>query len=388
MPPRRPDTPGNALAVPESSDVIPVLRPSGSEALDDNTPRAGKPWFRRLTRKQYVIAGIAGVLLISTASYFIFKKDPPPPAPVVKQEEPPPPPPPTTEPSRLTGVEIPIELNKLPVTGVMIENSPDARPQAGLNDAGIVFEAISEGGITRFLALYMEDQPDYIGPVRSVRPYYLDFLVPFDAAIAHAGGSAEGLAQIRNEGIKDIDHSPNAGAYQRVSSRFAPHNLYTSRAKLLERHNARGYTASTFTGYPRKDKETPLNPPTARGIDLAISRPLYNVRYDYDGNTNSYKRVMGGQPHIDERSGAQASPKVVVAIVANRSQSGIYSVYQTTGSGPVFVFQDGGLVEGIWEKPDRKSPYVFKLPDGQPLKLNPGRTWITLVTPGAVKHTP
>lgn len=346
-------------------------------------------WKSLSAKKRIALLVFAGIIS-SGATYgalAIFTPDPPQPAPVViapKKE----PPKPTTEASRLTGLQITPELNKLPVTGVMIENSPDARPQAGLKDAGVVFEAIAEGGITRFLALFMEDQPDYIGPVRSVRPYYLDFLVPFDAAIAHAGGSAEGLAQIRNEGVKDLDHSGSGGTYQRVSNRFAPHNLYTSRAKLLELQNRKGYTTSTFTGYARKEKETPLATPTVRTIDFAISRALYNVHYDYDATTNSYNRVMGGQPHTDERSGQQITPKVVVAIVTNRGQNGIYSVYQTTGKGAVYVYQDGGVVEGTWEKADRKSPYVFKLADGKILALNPGRTWITMVTPGAVKHAP
>lgn len=366
---------------------------SGSESVKAKRPNALRTFIRRwksFSKKQRIGLLIAfGAILIglTVGALALFTPDPPLPKPPViapKVE----PPKPTTEASRLTGVQISPELNKMPVTGVMIENSPDARPQAGLKDAGVVFEAIAEGGITRFLALFMEDQPDYIGPVRSVRPYYLDFLAPFDAAIAHAGGSAEGLAQIRSEGIKDLDHSGNGATYQRVSNRFAPHNLYTSRAKLLELQNRKGYTTSTFTGYPRKEKETPIAVPTAKSVDFDISRALYNVHYDYDAATNSYKRVLGGQPHTDERSGEQIAPKVVIAIVTNRSQNGIYSVYQTTGAGTVMVFQDGGLVEGTWEKPNRKSMYTFKTADGKPLSLNPGRTWITMVTPGAVKHTP
>ena len=78
-----------------------------------------------------------------------------PAAVIAPAPEPEPAPVPTTKPSRLTGVEVAIKLNKRPVTGIMIENSPDARPQAGLLDAGVVYEAIAEGGITRFLAVYL-----------------------------------------------------------------------------------------------------------------------------------------------------------------------------------------------------------------------------------------
>lgn len=406
MPPvrREPLVDGQEPAGPQTTDT-PVVEQPDNGAMDGQPPfadpsnpvkkkrgglKALADRWKSLGKKQRIaVIGLTGAIIIgaTAGAMAVFIKDPPPPEPPViapKVE----PPKPTTEASRLTGVQISPELNKLPVTGIMIENSPDARPQAGLGEAGIVFEAQVEGGITRFLALYMEDQPGHIGPVRSVRRHFLDFLVPFDAAIAHAGGSAVGLAQIRDEKIKDIDHGANAGAFQRVSSRFAPHNLYTNRAKLLESHNARGYNTSEFTSYPRKEKEEPLKVPAAKSIDLTISRPLYNLHYDYHAATNSYNRVMGGQPHTDEKSGAQLSPKVVIALVTERGQDGIYSIYRVTGGGEVFVFQDGGIVKGTWTKADRKSPYVFKTADGKPLLLTPGRTWITLVTPGAVKHAP
>ncbi len=319
---------------------------------------------------------------------------------------------PTTEPSRLTGVTVPIEVNKRPVTAIQIENSPDARPQSGMLDAGVVFEAIAEGGITRFNVVYLEGQPGYIGPVRSIRPYYIDLFLPFDASIVHAGGSAEGLAKIRDLGVKDIDHGANGGAFQRVSDRFAPHNLYTSMAALDTVSQQRGYKTSTFTSYPRK-KESPLQAvkpaakppsqkttdkkpvtapppaPTAKTIDLAISSVLFNVHYDYEAATNSYLRSMGGVPHTDQRSGAQLKPKVVIALVMGRSQSGIYSVYQTSGTGEMFVFQDGQLQKGTWTKGGPKDQFVFTDAASKPLKLNPGQTWVTLVSaPNQVTSAP
>jgi hypothetical protein len=261
----------------------------------------------------------------------------------------------------------------------MIENSPDARPQSGLRDAGVVYEAIAEGGITRFLALFQTEQPDYIGPVRSVRPYYLDFLVPYDAPVAHAGGSAEALAQVRNEGIKDLDQFANSGAYQRVSSRFAPHNLFTSRKQLLDLQTSKGWGTSTFTGFARKE-EAKVATPNATSISFTISSSLYNPHYDYDAATNTYKRSEGGAAHTDERSGAQLSPKVVVALVIPHSYAGIYSVYNVNGSGEMFVFQDGTITHGTWSKANRKSQFVFTGDDSQPLKLNPGQTWVSLVS--------
>jgi hypothetical protein len=292
---------------------------------------------------------------------------------------------PTTEASRLTGVQIDPALNKQPVTGIMIENSPDARPQSGLQSAGVVYEAIAEGGITRFLALYLEGQPDYIGPVRSVRPYYLDFLMPYDASVAHVGGAPQALSDIKTLGVRDLDQFANSGAYQRITTRYAPHNVYTSIANLNKLEAAKGYSTSTFTGFTRK-KDAPSKTPNATSIDFAISSYLYNVHYDYDAPTNSYKRSEGGKPHTDEKSGVQLEPKVVVALAMGRGidTDGQHTDYTATGSGHMYVFQDGMVQEGTWSKADRKSQFVFTDSNGAVLKLNAGQTWISVVDTGTV----
>ncbi|MGH9856995.1 MAG: DUF3048 domain-containing protein, partial [Acidobacteriota bacterium] len=241
-------------------------------------PQAWLDWFYHLSRnkKILVVSALVGLLLVISTLiwYFAIRAEPapPPPPPVVKEE----PPAPTIYRSQLTGMEVSKELSVLPVTGVMIENSPDARPQAGLQQAGVVFEAIAEGGITRFLTLFQESKPEYIGPVRSVRPYYLDFLKPFDAPIAHAGGSGAALSQLRSQKFKDLEAFQNPNYYQRVSNRYAPHNLYTGRSKLLELQKKKGWTKSKFTGFARKEKEEPAETPTAKTISLAISGFYYN----------------------------------------------------------------------------------------------------------------
>ncbi len=355
------------------------------------TATSGKKWWHvfhwrhtHLSKPKWALLMIGLILAIVLAvfgAYKIFKhltyqtpqqKQ----AAVVKKA----PPKPTTEPSRLTGVLISPELNKRPVTGVMIENSPDARPQSGLKDAGVVFEAIAEGGITRFLALYLEGQPDYIGPVRSVRPYYVDWAMTFDASIAHAGGSPDGLARIRDVGARDLDEFANAGGYRRVSNRYAPHNLYTSMGDLDALNRNKGYTSSSFTSWPRKaDKKATA--PNASSIDFAVSGFLYSPHYDYNAETDSYWRHEGGQPHKDERSGMQLNPKVVIAMVMDYSLAGdgLHSQYNTIGSGHVYVFQDGTVTEGTWQKTDEKAQITFTDSAGAPIKFNAGQTWLTMV---------
>jgi hypothetical protein len=353
----------------------------------------GKISFKHASKKQKIIGGvIIAVLLIAggggiyALTKHLNKRETP--APAVQAQKKPEPPKPTTEASKLTGVQVNPDINKRPIVSIQIENSPDARPQSALNQAGVVFEAIAEGGITRFNASFLDNQPDYIGPIRSVRPYYVDMVAPFDPVFVHAGGSADGLAQIRNQGIKDLDHGANGGAFQRVSDRFAPHNLYSSMAELDKVIAQRGYTASNIKSYPRKE-EKKGQPVAAGKIDIAMSSALYNVHYDYDPASNTYKRVLGGKPHTDHRSGEQISPKVVVTLSMSYSQNGIYSVYQDTGEGQMYVFQDGQVQQGTWKKAGPKEQFEFIGADGKPLALNAGQTWFTLVkAPNNVTYTP
>lgn len=343
------------------------------------------------TKKQKIIAGIIiAVILVGGAGgvFALTREDTP--APATKQSAPAAAEPakPTTEASRLTGVQVQPEINKRPVTSIQIENSLEARPQSGLKEAGVIYEAIAEGGITRFNASFLETQPDYIGPVRSVRPYYAALVAPFDPIFVHAGGSADGLAKISQLGLKDLDHGANGAAFQRIGQRAAPHNLYTSTAALDKASQGRGYTSSDVKSLPRK-AEQPGQPITAKAIDLNMSSAQFNVHYDYDPVTNSYLRTMAGKPHTDEPSKTQLAPKTVVALVMNYSQNGIYSVYQTTGSGKAVIFQDGVATLGTWNKSGDKEQFTFTGDDGKPLSLNAGQTWFTLVkNPGAITYVP
>jgi len=297
---------------------------------------------------------------------------------------------PPTEANKLTGVQVDPAVNKRAVTAVMIENSPESRPQSGLKDAGVVFEAVAEGGITRFVALYQDTQPDYIGPIRSVRPYYIDWFMPFDGSIAHVGGSPQALADIKSLGAKDLDQFANSTYYTRINSRSAPHNVYSSIAKLNELMNKKGYTSANFTGFERK-KDAASTTPTAKTVNLNISSALFNVKYEYDTATNTYKRSVGGVAHTDERSKAQLTPKTVVAIVMTRGidKDGQHTAYTTTGSGKMYVFQDGVVTEGTWSKASRTAQWKFADANGKSITLNAGQTWISMVDkPTSVTYQP
>ncbi len=340
-------------------------------------------WTKNLTKKQKIILGVITLILLcgacASAVWLINKQAEPLPSATASKKS-------TEGPSRLTGIKIKNELITKQVTGVMIENSPDARPQAGLIDAEIVYEAVAEGGITRFLALYQTKDSKYLGPIRSVRPYYLDWLVPYQAAIAHVGGAPEALAQIKSQNIKDLDQFNNPDSYNRVGNRYPPHNVYSSTAKFESLEKQKKYTESKFDGFERDKKEKPLEKPKIKSINISLSGPLYDVAYKYNKKTNSYDRILAGSAHKDEKSGKQISPKVVIAIEIKRTQNGIYSVYAVNGGGTVRVYQNGTVIIGKWSKKNRKSEIILKDKTGNPIKLAPGKTWITAVEPGKVKH--
>lgn len=301
--------------------------------------------------------------------------------------------PPTVYKSPLTGLPTDEASTTRPVTAVMIENSIDARPQSGLQEAGIVFEAIAEGGITRFAALYQEAKPANFGPIRSARPYYVQWVKGYDARYIHSGGSGEALALIQSLGVKDMDH----GRYSeriasRVSSRYAPHNVYTSMERADALGTELGYTSSKFTPFERKaDAETKAGQTyTAKNINFDISGANYNTSYAYDPATHTYARVLAGRPHTDQDSGKQITPKVVVALITEYGihPDRIHSVYRTTGTGEILVFQDGQITKGTWKKDSAESSLLFLGADGKNLPINAGQTWITAIPSGRVTYTP
>jgi hypothetical protein len=281
--------------------------------------------------------------------------------------------------SPLTGLATEETATKRHVTAIMIENSPDARPQSGLKDAGVIFEAVAEGGITRFIALYQEGRPGLIGPVRSVRPYYVEWAAGFDPAVAHIGGSARALQMIRSGSYGvDLDQFFNASSYWRTSDRRAPHNVYTDSDKLDALATAKGKTASAFTFATRIDEKA-VKTPNASHINIGVSSGSFNVDYDYEASTNSYVRKQGGDLHTD-REGGQLQPKVVIALRVSMShafEDGNREQITTIGSGQGYVFQNGTVHEVTWSKADPKSPLVFTGADGKPISLVRGQTWIT-----------
>lgn len=378
--------PKQPIAEDSPSKVQQVSAPASS-VVDEPQIKKTKFSFKiptPKTKKQWIITVVTILALLSLAGFaiywFIFRNTSTPPVVVQQQPQQPIETGPVPIYSVTSGRETDATTNSRPVYAVQIENSPEARPQSGLINADIVSEAIAEGGITRFNAIYHDNIPANLGPIRSLRPYYINWFRPYDAAIVHAGGSGEALSDIKTLGLKDIDHGNSSGVFRRVSNRYAPHNLYSTGQQILDLMTQRGYKSDVSSSLPRKKAE-PSQTPSAKNISLNISRALYNANFTYDSASNTYLRAQGGSAHVDADTKQQIAPNVVVVPVMGRRThpDRVHTVYDSIGSGKVYVFQDGAVTEGTWTKPSREAQWELKDASGNIIKLNPGQTWFTMI---------
>ena len=284
---------------------------------------------------------------------------------------------------------------------VMIENHADARPMMGVTRADIVYEAVAEGGITRFLSIFLCQDSGDIAPIRSARTYFLDWVSEYDAAYAHVGGAntpgpADALGQIRDYGIRDMDQfGLGFPTYWRGTDKLAPHNVHSTTKKLWEAADKRGWGAEddkgvrwdkTFTVWKFKD-EAPLE---KRGDQKPIVVPFwsespdYTVTWQYDKQANVYKRFHGQAAQIDPVTNEPLAPKNVVVQFQVESQANDgypdgHLLYKTTGFGNALIFMDGQVIKGTWNKKDRTSRTVYKDAQGKEISFNRGLIWIETV---------
>lgn len=324
---------------------------------------------------------VAGILVFGGLAFGMYQMLSPTPVqfgPIAVKKKP------QTYESPLTGVKLNDEaLTKRPVTAIMIENSIDARPQSGIKDAGVVYEAIAEGGITRLLAVYQETRPQNIGPVRSLRPYYVDWAAGYDASIVHVGGSRDALAHLREVSQKDLDQYSHGNSFWRTNDRVPPHNVYTSFDKLDELNNQLNIKQSTFSGFKRND-DKPAETPEATQIAINFSSASYNTSYTYDAENDQYVRSVGGEAHVDREAG-QLTPRSVVTIkigMGSYFDDGPRLTATTTGSGEATVFQHGRVIQGTWHKTSPGAPLELRDGEGQAISLPRGQTWIAAIPTG------
>lgn len=277
--------------------------------------------------------------------------------------------------SKLTGNEVAHDVFEQPILGVMVENSEAARPQLGLDSAGIVFEAVTEGGITRYLALYQEDQPENIEPVRSLRPHFLNWLMGFDASVAHVGGSAEALKLVDQRNAKSLNQFKYTKPYTRDSKRPAPHNVIGNTSAMRDLQKQLGQTTSNFTGFLRKDS-SPSETSEATTISIDFSRPIFKAEFRYNKVTNNYERYLAGKPHIDRATG---KPITVVNLIVLKTKEVAGGGVQALGSGEALIFNDGKVQKAKWQQTDFNQRIKLLDEVGNEIPLLRGDSWVSAV---------
>ncbi|EKD91440.1 MAG: hypothetical protein ACD_30C00005G0008 [uncultured bacterium] len=290
---------------------------------------------------------------------------------------------------------------------VMIENHTEARPQSGLSSANIVYEAVAEGGITRFMALFYCNLSDVqVGPVRSARTYYLDWLSEYDALYAHVGGAnspgpANALGQIIDYKIKDLNQFgigfPTFWRdYQRLGRPVATeHTMYSTTQKLWEIGAKKGWAAVDAAGVKWDAKFIPwkfiedAKPDTPQKIEVPFwqSQGDYTVEWNYDSTCNCYHR-KNGSDHKDLNNDKQLSPKNVVIQFQKESRANdgyegnAHLLYGTTGKGKALIFQNGKAIVGTWDKTNRLARTKYLDDKGKEVSFVKGQIWIQTVPEG------
>ena len=267
---------------------------------------------------------------------------------------------------------------------VKVENSPQARPQTGLNAADVVYESITEGGVTRFNAIFQSKMPRTVGPVRSARRSDLWVVPQYNALFVFSGASGQVNAAIKRASLSNLSEDAGVSApYSRSSARSAPHNLYVNTAKAYAEAKRRGMPITDDV--PRLQFRPRVSSDATTITALTIPFSYANkVKWTYKPETKQYYRINDGTKHLDAADKSQIAASNVVVMWARHSASSKDKFGSTTydinlgGSGRAAVFRDGKRLDGTWTA-NNTAPPRFTAADGTPIKLAPGNTWIQVL---------
>jgi hypothetical protein len=306
--------------------------------------------------------------------------------------------------------------------GIMIENHLDSRPQSGLSRADVIYEAVAEGGITRFLAVYLcgaSREDVLVGPVRSTRIYYLDWISEYGdfPLYAHVGGAnnfaGTGTTDVRARAMEkisdlgwslynDLDHMAlGLPTYWRDTERLGrpvatEHTVYSRTDRLWEAAENRGLTQTdeegnrwdeNFVSWEFKDDEGEAGRGDITKIEFSFweSQSDYDVVWEYNRAANRYLRLNDSQAHKDLNYDQQLSAKILIVQFAKETgpiDANKHLLYQTKGEGEALIFQDGKVISGSWEKAGMTERTIFMDEKGKELILNRGQIWIEVLPAG------
>jgi Protein of unknown function (DUF3048) N-terminal domain/Protein of unknown function (DUF3048) C-terminal domain len=306
-------------------------------------------------------------------------------------------PPPTPAP---TPVLVPAPLTGLPVSpeaaaqhpiAVMVDDHWDARPQSGLNAAAVVWQAPAEGGVPRYMLVFQDQLPTSVGPIRSARQYYVEWAAEYRAMYVHHGGSPQALATLRAKGsgtwVWNADGFRWEGRYVfRVHTRPAPHNVYSdgdhlrALAKRLGADDGKVKAPWSFaTGVARAVRPT--------GATIKVTYPYETIEYRYDVATNRYLRYINGaeEPQVDVADGKVVAPANVIVLRMFfgplTGTSGGHGRLEAAdvGKGVAWISTNGRTVKGTWKKASVTAPTLVFGPDGEPVTLTAGQTFVQVL---------
>lgn len=286
----------------------------------------------------------------------------------------------------LTGEELEEpDVADRPVVAVKIENTAAARPQAGLDAADIVFEEITEGGVTRFLSLFQSEVPELVGPIRSGRPEDARVLPAYEPMLFISGARPDVLAMLRTAGV-DL-RGEDGDVLYRDSSRKAPHNVFATGQDLFEVATGEVPPAQPV-GWRFEaevpDGEVPCPDPCEEdpGAQVHVAMSSQSVTgFTYDDAAGVYRRDQGGTPQTVTGSGQVGAANVLVLATEIRQEGccdpagNPLNVTEIVGSGRALILRDGNLYVGRWVKSAPDQHLVVLGPDDQPFAFKPGPTW-------------
>ncbi len=269
---------------------------------------------------------------------------------------------------------------------VMIDNHSDAWPQAGLNQAYMVYEIIVEGGETRLMALFKGADLDKIGPVRSARHYFIDYAMENDAIYVHFGQSPQAQSDIKKFSINDINGIAEDGTtFWRVKDKYAPHNAVTSTEKLLESAKSKNYrTTST--------EESVLNYVTDEvnleegEVATTITIPhsdLQTVEYEYDEENKVYVRYARGEEQTDWDTDEPVTTKNIIITFCNNytlsdSENKGRQGLRNIGTFDGYYITNGRAIKIQCIKNARDEKTIYQDMNGNEIQVNDGNTFVNI----------
>lgn len=265
-------------------------------------------------------------------------------------------------------------------------NDRAARPHAGISQADVVFEELMDAWwITRLTAVFLQNEPDKVGPIRSARPVLLEVLPATDGALVYSGASIGVTQLLADGGYNLIDETRDGDIFFRGTDRKSPHNLYTSIPAARQRLRERGWErASALRGWTFA-ADAPAGA-SAASVDIPYP-PTSVVRWTYDAAAGVYRRWVQGAAYVDQLSGVQVGSENVVVLYAKHWETDIVEDSRGAtaigialkGGGRVQVIRDGRVIEGYWWRAEPDMLFQFIDSNGNHIPLKPGHTWVQLV---------